>query len=96
MKLAQISHFLLHIPENRTREYVEHIQTCLAVIIGVFFGLLTGMTFLVALPGSWGASHAGEPGMLFIKVLIIGTFVILSVILFTRGSDSREEEDNSN
>jgi len=93
MRLAQISHFLLHPTASKTWVLKEYFQTVLASLIGVIFGLLMGMTALVALLGSWGASHAGEPGMLLIKVLIVLTFVIVSVFIFTRVSDGGEEEE---
>jgi cytochrome bd-type quinol oxidase subunit 2 len=89
MRLAQISHFLLHVPASKTRERAGQLQTCLAVVIGVFFGLIMGMTAIVTLLRS---DIASKPGMLLPKVLILLTFIILSVFLFTRRSDSEEEE----
>ena len=94
MRLAHISHFLLHVPVTKTRERVDHFQTFMAVLIGVIFGLLMGMTALVALLGRWGASEAGEPGILLFKVLFVFTFVIVSVFIFTRVSDSGDEEED--
>lgn len=93
MRLAQISHSLLRLPAVKAKEGAELFHTCLAVLIGVFFGLLMGMTALVALLGRWGASEAGTPGLLLVKGLVVCTFVALSVILFTRGSDSEEDEE---
>jgi hypothetical protein len=92
MRLAQISHFLLHIPASKTRERADQLQTCLAVIIGVFFGLIMGMTAMATL---LGPEIASKSGILLPKVLILLTFIILSVFLFTRRSDSDDEEDEN-
>ena len=92
MRLAQISHFLLHVPAIKTRESAERFQTCLAVLIGVLFGLLMGMTGIVTL---LGPNIAGKPGMLLPKALILLTFVIISVFIFTKVSDGGEEENIS-
>ncbi|UCF88801.1 MAG: hypothetical protein JSV70_00670 [bacterium] len=93
MRLVHISQVLLRLPEAKAKESVARFHNCLAVCIGIFFGLLMGMTALVAILGPRGASEAGQPGMFIVKGLIIGTFIILSVFLFTRGSDSEEEEE---
>ena len=95
MKPLQISQNLLHSTSSKTRELRDLLQTVLAGLVGALFGLLMGMTALTAFLGSQAAREAGEPGMLLIKVFIVGTFVILSVILFTWGFGS-EDEDNTN
>ncbi len=91
MRLAQISHFLLHVPVTKTRERVDHFQTFMAVFIGVLFGLLMGMTAMVTL---LGPNIAGKPGMLLPKALILLTFVIMSVFIFTRVSDGGDDEED--
>ena len=90
MRLAQISHFLLHLPASKTRDRTDQLQTCMAAVIGVLFGLIMGMTAIAIL---LGPGAAGEPGMILPKVLILLTFIILSVFLFTRRSDSEDDEE---
>ncbi len=90
MRLAQISHFLLHLPASKTRDRADQLQTCMAAVIGVLFGLIMGMTAIATL---LGPDVAGKPGMILPKILILLTFIILSVFLFTRRSDSEDEEE---
>jgi len=90
MRLAQISHFLLHVQASKTRERTDQLQTCLAAVIGVFFGLIMGMTAMATL---LGPELASKPGMILPKALILLTFIILSVFLFTRRSDSKDNEE---
>jgi hypothetical protein len=49
-----------------------------------------GMTAIATL---LGPDAAGKPGMILPKVLILITFIILSVFLFTRRSDSEDDEE---
>ena len=93
MRPEQINHNLLHPVKNRTWKPGDRVLTALAGIIGAFIGLLLGMTALVAFFGSQAATEAGRPGMLLIKVIVVGTFVILSVILFTCGFRDGEDKD---
>ena len=93
MRLAQISHFLLYPTARKTWELKDHFQTILAVLMGVLFGLLMGMTAIVTL---LGPNITGKPGMLLPKALILLTFVIMSVFLFTRASDGGKEEEDIN
>ena len=88
MRLAQISHFLFHLPKSKTSESKERFQTALAGHIGVLFGLLMGMTAMSILLDQ---EIAGRPGILLPRILILLTFGLLSMILFTKGSDSEEE-----
>lgn len=88
MRLAQISHFLFHSPTSKTSERTERFRTTLAGLIGVLFGLLMGMTAMSIL---LDPEIAGRPGILLPRILILLTFGILSMILFTKGSDSEEE-----
>ena len=90
MRLAQISHFLLHLPAIKTRDRSDQLQTCMAAVIGVLFGLVMGMTAIATL---LGPDAAGKPGMILPKVLILITFITLSVFLFTRRSDSEDDEE---
>jgi xanthine/uracil/vitamin C permease (AzgA family) len=83
MRPRQIGQSKHYLKESKRGEFRDIFQTALAGFIGAVFGLLMGMTVLAAFLGSRAASEAGEPGMLIIKVLVVGTFVILSVILFT-------------
>jgi hypothetical protein len=62
----------------------------MAAGIGLLFGLIMGMTAIATL---LGPDVAGKPGMILPKVLILLTFIILSVFLFTRRSDSEDDED---
>ena len=92
MKLMQVSHNLFHPGKSKTWELRDLFHTVLAGVIGAVFGLLMGMTALIAFLGSKAASEAGKPGMLLIKVIVVGTFVILSVILFTREAEEEDKE----
>ena len=92
MRLLQIGHNALHPTRNRTWQFGYCFQTVLAGLIGGIIGLLMGLTALVAFLGSKAVSEAGEPGMLLIKVLIVGTFIILSVILFIWEFDRKGED----
>ena len=83
MKPAQIGHSRLYFKESRKGVFKDLIQSFFAGLIGAVFGLLMGMTVLAAFLGRQAATEAGRPGMLLIKVIVVGTFVILSVILFT-------------
>jgi len=91
MRLAHISHFLLFPTAIKTRERADQLQTCLAAVIGVFFGLIMGMTAMATL---LGPEIASKPGMLLPKVLILLTFIVLSVFLFTRRSNIEDEEED--
>ena len=51
------------------------------------------LTALAAFLGSQTIGKTGEPGMLLIKVIVVGTFVLLSVILFTHIFTDEEEEE---
>lgn len=83
MKPVQIDHSQQYLPESKKETFKDLFQTVLAGLFGAIFGLLMGMTVLAAFLGSKAAIEAGEPGMLIIKVLVVGTFVLMSVILFT-------------
>ena len=85
MNSFRISHSQHYVNECRKALVRNFCHTVLAGFIGTFFGLLMGMTVLAVFLGGQAAFEAGEPGMLLIKVLVLGTFVILSVILFTCG-----------
>jgi hypothetical protein len=93
MRLAHISHFLFHPTASKTWDFKDHFQTILAGLIGVVFGLFMGMTAIVVL---LGPNSTGKPGMLLPKALILLTFVIMSVFLFTRASDGGKEEEDIN
>lgn len=85
MRPIQTGNHLFSPKRTRIWKPGDRIMTFLAGIVGAFIGLLMGMTALAAFMGSQAATGVERPGMLLIKVLIVGTFVILSVILFTCG-----------
>jgi hypothetical protein len=84
---AKISHYLLNAKALRNRDLKISFESILAGLLGCIFGLLMGMTAIALFLDKQAVMQAGEPGMLLIKVIVVGTFVILSVILFTKGSE---------
>lgn len=84
---AKFSHYLLYAKTLKSRDVKTSFESILAGLLGCIFGLLMGMTAIALFLDKQAVMQAGEPGMLLIKVIVVGTFVILSVILFTKGSE---------